>query len=276
MSYHGRAVLAAIDLAGAIRERHPTLFAAQLRADRTCLQLARAMDRYRRRQPPGREEAYMGDREAERVDTSWEEAETARRQRHWDARKPDIDRARRDARHRLEFDEFGRPRPAHSASADLFRLALERAATISTVAAGNPEPSSGGGSDSAAPPRQQTLEEDPRWNRRWQIVKRGLLLIHDLLDEAEGLATRPWTDATSEEMNRVVLTEGRGLSCKEVAAQFPEATAGRASVVARLRRNQGSGIPGLDVLGYRVSVIDGEPVMDTEAASVRRVVIEAD
>ncbi|MGN6870296.1 MAG: hypothetical protein ACTHMY_18050 [Solirubrobacteraceae bacterium] len=293
MSQRARDVLHAIDVAAATRERHPTLFARQLRADRNCLQLQRAVDRYRRmREPPARRDRYVGDEGAERVDLDWEEKQARKRAERWLAAKPNalagalphhraetkpgLDRDRRAARHGLD---------AHQ----LYRLAIARAARISTVRAGNVAASSAG---SGHPSKNlavdhsgaQTLEDDPRWGRHWGFVKAGLLLVHELLDEAEGHGTQ--TDMTSEAMNRLILEEGRGLSCREVAEKFPEATAGgKASIVARVRRNQGSGLYGLDesgrkvgecldLLGSKVNVSDGLPQMDTAAPGVRRVAIE--
>jgi len=293
-------VLHAIDQALTIRERHPTLFAAQLRLgertgrDRDCLQLARALDRYKRRREPigaGR----WDDPEASRVDPEWEEKQARKREERWAdptpnavdgalphhraETKPDLDRDRRSLRAGLDVDV-------------LYRLALARAAAISTVRASNIAASSAG---SGHPSKllgeegdlsgAQLIQDDPAWDRRWDVVKRGLLLVHDLLDEHEGLGVRS-TDQTSEALSMLVLTEGRGLSCKEAAARFPEATqGGRSSVVAQIRRNQGSGLDGrneagelvaqrLDLLGYKVNVSDGERQMDTEAAGVRRVVID--
>lgn len=278
MSWLGRVVVRTMDEALVTRERHPRLFAEALRRDRTCLQLARALERHKRREVPGRDERYEGDRQAGRVDLEWEDRQARKRAERWAAptpkvfgvgaalphhraeTKPDLDRDRRSTRRGLDVDV-------------LYRLAQARTARISTVAAGNVEPSRGGG-DGAAPPQQQSLEDDPRWDRHWGVVKRGLLLVHELLDEAEGHGPVV-RDTTTEEMNRILLDEGEGLSCKEVAEKFPELTnGGRASVVAAVRGNQGSGIEGQDVLGYRVSKIDGHPSLDVQGPQVRRVHVD--
>lgn len=293
MSERARDVLRSIDQALIIREHHPTLFADQLQHDRNCGQLGRAWERYKEmRGAPERDEGYMGDRGAERVDLEWERKQAQKRSERWleatpkgipgvvalphhrAETKPDLDRDRRSTLRGLD---------AHQ----LYRLALARAGSLSTVRAGNVGASSAGSehpSKNLALDRSgaQALEDDPRWRRHWGFVKAGLLLVHQLLDEVEGHGIQ--TDMTSEAMNRLILEEGRGLSCREVAEKFPEATAGgRASIVARVRRNQGTGLYGLDesgrkvsecldLLGYKVSVIDGEPQMATDGT--RRVAIE--
>lgn len=261
MSYHARAVLAAIDQAHAVRERHPTLFAQHLRADHTCLQLAKALNRYRRRQPPGREETYMGDREAERVDPSFENLETERRHRHWDARKPDRDRQRREELRRMGWPEL----------ADWIRAETAR---LSTVSAGNPEPARGG-ADSTAPPQQQRLEDDPRWRRRAETAKRTLLALADLVLEAQGHGTHADVEMSTMEVAREVLHRTEGMSCRDAADECRDLPGVSPAFVNRLRRNQGTGLDGLDLLGYRISPIDGRPQMDTDKPGVRRVTIEA-
>lgn len=282
MSERARDVLRAIDQALIIRERHPTLFADHLQHERNCGQLGRAWERYKRmRGAPERDEAYMGDRGAERVDLEWEKKQAQKRAERWlEATPKGIPGIVAPPHHRAETKpDLNRDRRAIVRGLDvhqLYRLAIARAARISTVRAGNVAASSAG---SGHPSKNlavdhsgaQTLEEDDRWRRHWGFVRAGLLLVHELLDEVEGHGTQ--TDMTSEAMNRLILEEGRGLSCREVAEKFPEATGGgRASIVARVRRNQGSGLEGLDVLGYRVSVIDGERQMGTDGA--RRVAID--
>lgn len=254
-------VLRAIDTALELSQRNPRMFQAALRADRTCLQLTRTLDRYRRREPAGREETYVGDRQVERVDTAFEDAETLRRWRHWEARKPDRDRSQRDQLAGMDWGEL----------ADWIRTESTR---LSTVAAGNPEPSRGSG-DSPAPPRQQQLEDDPRWRRRADTAKRTLLALADLILEAQGYGAHADAEMSTRDVAREVLARGQGLSCRDTAAECRDLPGVSSAFVARVRRNQGSGLESLDLLGYRVSVIDGKPAMDENAPGVRRVQIEA-
>lgn len=262
MSERGRTVLRAIDTALALRDRNPRMFQAALRADRTCLQLTRTLDRYRRREPAGREETYMGDREAERVDTEWEAAEAEQRRERFAKRKP---KASADLRGQLRaMDMHG-----------LYAWIRSELAEMSTVAAGNLEPSRGGGG-SAAPPSQQRPEDDPRWERRQEIVKGGLMLLADLILEAKGHGASAVADVDNREAARRVISEGRGRSCKEAArkpelAQIPGMSP---AFVRRVREAQGTGLADLDVTGERVSSIDGEAKMDAQAPGVRRVAIE--
>ena len=239
------------------------MFQAALRGDRTCLQLARALERYRRRDSAGREEAYMGDRGAERVDEEWENAEADRRRERYEKRKPG-----------LTADLRGRLRAM--ATDELRAWVLAELAAMSTVPAGNAEPSRGGGG-SSAPPRQQEVQADPRWGRYDQIERGGLLLKADLILEVQGHGTQAAADLSTRQLAGKVVTHGRGLSCKE-AARLPELAVYRdvsPAFVRRVRQAQGTGLADLDVLGERVSPIDGLPVMDAEAAGVRRVRIES-
>lgn len=229
MSDRARLVVRAIDQAEQTRARHPTLFAAQLRADRSCLQLARAVDRYRREKLTSH--VRPDHDEVERVDAQTEEAMARDREEH--------DRGRR-----LRFAGQRRERRARLSTLELVRTALEQALTISTVPAGSIEPLRGGG-DQGGVPRQQQLEDDPRWDVADRIIRRQALVLHDLLDEAKGLS-RSATAATLDgvEKNRAILTEGEGLIAEDVVAALGREY-GSASFVRRLRKERG-----LDTRGY--------------------------
>jgi hypothetical protein len=263
-TFRGWSVLHAIDRALIIRDRHPTLFADQLQHDRDCGQLGRAWERYKRmREPPAGQDRW-DDPEASRVDQTFEEEETARRRRHWEARKPERDRARRDELARMEWGEL----------ADWIRTEV---ATISTVGAANIEASSAG---SGHPSKNLALDhsgaremtDDPRWRRRANTAKRTLLALADLILEAQGGGTHADAEFSTVEVSRAVLTRGVGMSCREAADECRDLPGVTGAFVARVRRNQGSEVEGLDILGYKVSVIDGERQMPTDGA--RRVVIE--
>jgi hypothetical protein len=263
MSERARAVLRAIDEALLVLDHHPRLFAKQARDERTHAQLARALERYKRPEPAARDDTYVGDREAGRVDRDWEDANADRRRERFAKRKP-----------AMTADLRGRLR---AMDVDTLRAwVLAETTAMSTVRAGNVEPSRGG-SDSAEPPRQQALSDDPRWTRYEEIEKRGLLLKADLILEAKGHGVHATGDRSSREAARLIVDRGRGLSCKETArlpdlSEFPGITP---AFVRRVREVQGTGLADLDVLGYPVSTIDGEAKMSAQDAGVRRVAIAA-
>lgn len=185
---------------------------------------------------------------AQRVDRQWEEQNAERR-------------AERHGKRRVTFAAERRDRRRGIDDLTLHRQVHERAATMSTVAAsaiGQSAPSSE--SQRVGPPVPQELAADPRWRGHWRALRAHLDQLHELLDEYEGLGTRPVRDLTTEQRNRIVLEQGEGLSCREAAALLPEHTNGKASVVATIRRMQGSGIASQDVLDRRVAISDGRPL----------------
>lgn len=235
MSERGRAVLRAIDAALAARDRHPTLFAAQLRADRSCLSLARAMDRYRRAKPavggrrPDRDEVEPID------DPVWLESEARRREDRFAKRWQGFNSARQIQR-------------VDMTPLELHRLAAEREARLSTVAAGSVDPSRGG-SDPAGPPGQQLLDDDPVWREHWRIIRSRLERVHAKLDEAEGLA--PPAQARQllgvEKDRMIVAASCRGLSNQAVVDLLGADVAGSAETVRRVRRREGLDSRGHDI-----------------------------
>lgn len=229
MSYGARLVLVAIDQAVITYDRNPTLFAAQLRNDRDCRQLARAVEHKKNEKltphvRPDRDEV-------ERIDLETEEAMARDREEH--------DRGRR-----LRFASHRREQRRSMSTLELVRSAIEEAVTISTVPAGNVEPSRGGDSAGGVP-RQQQLEDDPRWQVAERIIKRQALVLHELLDEAKGLS-RSAAAATLDgvEKDRAILVEGLGLIAEDVVAALGREY-GSTSYVRRLRRERG-----LDTRGY--------------------------
>lgn len=250
----------AIDSALVTREHHPTLFGTFLYEDRDCRQLARAVARYKIRQPAA---GSRTDRdEVERVDLEWEERHARKREERFAKDKLQIDTARRDGRRRMTPFE-------------LHRHAVERLAKISTVAAGNVEPSRGG-DERVGPPKQQRIEDDPRWQEHEFIVRRRLELMHQLLDEAEGLGSQAARTLTREEKNRMVLTQGRGYTCEVVVDLLGREIAGSVRTVWRIRKNtQSIDSEEYRILGFAVSTIDGEPTADRPQPALRRVVIES-
>ena len=248
MSDRARRVLRLIDQAEQVRERHPTLFAAQLRSDRTCLQLAYAVERYKRAKQPvgGRTERD----DVERIDPQTEAQLTQRAAERYERRKRDFDAERRGHR-------------AGMSTLELHRAAVERQAKISTVAAGNVEPGRGGDGP-VGPPRQQQLDDDPRWREHEAVIRSRLERMHELLDEAEGLGAVAEKAMISAEKDQLILTKGKGMSASAVVALLGTDVAGSPETVRRVRRRAG------------VSVKDGleREQVDLPAATVRRVVID--
>lgn len=231
MSDRARLVLAAIDQAEAARRHHPTLFAAQLRNDRTCLQLQRAVAVYKRSKP------VVGGRierdEVEGPDPEWLELNARRREERFEKRK-------------LSFDADRRQQRSDMTGLELHRHALERQAKISAVAAGNVAPSRGGG-DGVGPPKQQLLDDDPRWLETWAVIRARLERAHELLDEAEGLSTvASVTTMLSEQKDKLICDRAnRGLRAQAVVDRLGSDIAGSVETVRRVRRRMG-----FDHLGY--------------------------
>lgn len=225
LSYRARLVVRAIDDAENARARHPTFFAAALRNDRdpTCLSFNRAVDRYRRDRRPAAGSRTDHD-EVERVDRGFEEAMARRREDRWEKRKVTIDSERRAARRAI------------TEPLELHRLLIERLAKISTVAAGNVEPSRGGG-DPAGPPKQQLLSDDPRWQESQAVIRARLERLHELLDEAEGLGTVAGTSAMiGAEKDRLIDREGVGLVAEAVVEKLGMERVGSATYIRRYRK----------------------------------------
>lgn len=155
------------------------------------------------------------------------------------------EREERNAKRRLRFDAERRDRRARTDTLSLHREAMERAMTMSTVKAGSTERSRGGGDGPGGPGRQQLLTDDPRWEDATRIVRKRILQMLDLLDEAEGTGHAQAVAAMDgTEKDRVILDEGRGLIAEQVVAELgPEY--GSASYIRKLRRARG-----LDNRGY--------------------------
>ena len=180
------------------------------------------------------------DRDAERVDLEWEETEARRREDRFEKRKRSLDSARRARR-------------AGLTALELHRHAVERQAALSTVAAGSVQPSRGG-DDPIGPPGQQLLDDDPIWREHWRIIRSRLDRVHDKLDEAEGLgATAQQTRLLSVEKDRMVISQGRGLSPAAVVDLLGGDIAGSPETVRRIRRREGFGAR------------DGQPVEESSS-----------
>lgn len=195
--------------------------------------------------------AQPGDRVVDRTgqaEREWVDDEAERRRQRWEKRKRQLDTDRR----------LGR---AGMSALELHHLAVERAGRLSTVAAGSVEPSRGGG-ERAGPPRQQTLDDDPRWREAWYVIRRRLEELHRLLDEAEGLGPVAASTMLKEEKDRLIVSDGRGLSCDAVVDLLGREVAGSSRTVWRVRREAG------------VSTVDGEPLPDRDDPRVRRVQID--
>lgn len=187
---------------------------------------------------PGRSTAGLDpERDVQRVDTETEELFAERRGKRF------AERAR----------TFTEERHGKRATADLLMLhreAIERAARLSTVGAGQTERSRGGG-DPAGPPRQQALDDDPRWREHWTVIRSRLLRVHELLDEAEGHGSVAGNlQMIGAEKDRMILSrENQGLSAQAVVDKLGTHIAGSAETVRRIRRANG-----LDNQGYEREV----------------------
>ena len=187
---------------------------------------------------------------------------TAAYEREWVADHADRRRDRWDKRKR-QLDTDRRIKRAGMTALQLHHLAVEREAKISTVSAppvGRSSPSSE--HERVGPPRQQTLDDDPRWREIWFVVRRRLEDAHRLLDEAEGHGPTAASTMMKEEKDRLILSEGRGLSCDAVVDLLGREVAGSSRTVWRVRREAG------------MSTVDGEPLPERDDPRVRRVVID--
>lgn len=197
-------------------------------------------------------------------DHDWLKAETERRHHRF-------------TRRQQQFDADRRLQRAELTTLELHRLAIEREAKLSTVAAGNVEPSRGG-SDRIGPPRQQLLDDDPIWREHWQIIRSRLLRAHESLDEAEGLGANAVRTMLTDEKDLEVLRKGRGLSAQAVVDLLGRDIAGSAETVRRKRRRtHDQTTREFQLLGFAVSVKDGEPILDRSDRppnQLRRVVID--
>lgn len=233
MSVRGRRVVEAIAAAERTRDRHPTLFAAQLRNDRTIAQLLAAVDRYKREKPTAHARPFRD--EVEPITGKWLDDEAREREEH--------DRGRRL---RLNTTELERRRHVPG-----LKLALEvatAATRISTVAAGNVEPSRGGATPGGVP-AQQRFEDDPRWQLAERLIHRQALVMYELIDEARGFSRSAAVAALSaEEKDAAIEREGIGLTAEETFHRLgPEY--GSISYIRRYRRSKnldGHGHPRLD------------------------------
>lgn len=222
MSARARHVLALIDEAERIRERHPSLFAAQAYHDRDVRQLAAALSRYKREKPTAHARPFRDD--VEPVD----EATVERMARE----REDYDRGRR-----IRFNAHERERRMRLAGLELAVEVRDEARTISTVAAGNIEPSRGGGK-SGGLPHQQRLDDDPRWQLAERLIHRHALILRELVDEARGLSRSVAASLLSaEEKDRTIDQEGVGLTADELFHRLgPEY--GSISYIRRHRRER--------------------------------------
>jgi hypothetical protein len=170
-----------------------------------------------------------------KAERAWVEQEARRREIRFERKREARDQERRMAR-------------AAMTALELHRLAAERTARISTVAGGSVERSRGGG-ERAGPPRPQSLEDDPRWQEQWRVIRGRLDRVHDLLDEAEGLGlSATTTTMIGAEKDRKVLEQGEGLSALGVVELLGRDIAGAPETVRRLRRKSGR-----DTMGHRVA-----------------------
>jgi hypothetical protein len=165
---------------------------------------------------------------ARNIDTEWQEAETDRRAVRWEKRKQQLDMERRTKRSGLDAWE-------------LHRLAVERVAKISTVAAaatGRSTPSTKHPSANLAEDRRgaQTLDDDPRWRSCWDVIERQLNRAHLLIDEAEGHGPVAVRALSAEEKDALIVDPSNdGLSVAQLIQDLGADICGSASTVSRVR-----------------------------------------
>ena len=185
------------------------------------------------------------------MEREWADREAERRATRWEKRKRGIDAERRERR-------------AQMSDLELHRHLVERYGTLSTVAAGNVEPSRGGG-DGVGPPKQQQLEDDWRWRETLTVVRSRLERAHELLDEAEGVGpVASTTTMIGEEKDKRIISDGEGLSPGAVVEKLGRDIAGSPETVRRVRKAAGRSTKD----GYRIEASLDMP------RPVRRVVID--
>lgn len=151
-------------------------------------------------------------------------------------------------RRKREFDSERRQHRAHMSSLELHRWIVEHAVRLSTVAAGNIEPSPRDSTTGTPPPpRQQTLEDDPRYRENMTVIRKRLEFTADLIDEAEGHSTvASTTGMLSDEKDKLICArENEGLRAQAVVDRLGSHIAGSARTVQRIRQREH-----LDSLGY--------------------------
>jgi hypothetical protein len=226
VSYRARLLLRSLDDAQTAQERHPKLFARYARDGRSIVALSRALQTHKRAKKPAGGSRVDHDDVEPIDDPVWLETEARRREERFEKRW-------------LSFDASRRSERAGMTALELHRLAAERAARLSTVAAGNIEPSRGGG-DSAGVPAQQVLDDDPVWREHWRIIRSRLERVHEKLDEAEGIGrTAQSTRMLGVEKDRLILTQGVDLSNQAVVDLLGADIAGSAKTVERVRKAAG-------------------------------------
>lgn len=228
MSYIARLVLASLSAAEYTRERHPTLFAAQIRAgertgrDRDCRHLAAAVERYKREKPTVHARPFHD--EVEPVTGKWLDDEAREREEH-----------SRGRRLRMNTIELERRRKLTGLA--LIREVTDHASRITTVAAANIEPSRGGGEGGV--PAQQRFDDDPRWQLAERLIHRQAMVMYDLVDEARGYGrSAAVASLSAEEKDEAIESEGRGLTAEETFYRLgPEY--GSISYIRKYRRSNG-------------------------------------
>lgn len=238
-SHRARHVLKLIDQAELIRERNPTLWAAQIRAgektgrDRTVVHLASAVNKLKRRQVPSK--AHVEHDDVERVDPKIEEAYARRAEEHDRGRRLKNTGKRKAQREQMD-------------ALALHHLAVQRAAVFSTVRAGNIEPSRAGAETAFGAPLQQLLDDDTRYLHVQDRLKRSLMTLHEILDEYEGLGTTAINVAQMDGIDKdnFVLREGEGLTVRQFIDEFGRVYGGE-TYIRELRRRENR-----DRLGHRL------------------------
>lgn len=177
---------------------------------------------------PGRTPAGLDPDDVERVDAAFEETTSQYAEGRYQRRKREFDSERRQAR--AGMDAFA-----------LHRWVIEHQVALSTVAAGNTEPTRSATGDTAAPPRQQLLDDDPRWREHMSVIRRRLELAADLIDEAEGHSTVSSTaNMLGVEKDKLILdAANQGLRAQAVVDRLGSHIAGSAETVRRVRRAAG-------------------------------------
>lgn len=220
-----REILRCMDTVEFVRDHYPILIAIGTRAprDRNCRWLTRAWETHKRT----REAASGLDREhdvVERVDRTWEQRNADELRDHSDGRKRRFATDRRATRAGMPL-------------AELLRLTIQALAAepvLSTVPAGNIEPTRGNG-DGASLQHQQALDDDPRYRYAQHQLRHWTEQLLGLQEESRGLGVVAGAVLMLAEHKDVEILKLEGPSPRDVVNLLGSQVAGSARTVERVR-----------------------------------------
>jgi hypothetical protein len=225
-----RDVLRVIDGTLEALDHHPALVAHHARRGSTVQQLLRAFARYKT-QPPAATSSRPFHDDVEPIDPATLERYARESEEHHRGR-------------RLRLNTLDLDRRRQMTGLQLAQRVIDEAKRISTVPAGNVEPTRATGATGGLP-RQQRFEDDPRWQLADRMIHRQALILMELIDEARGFSRSAAVAALSaEDKDKAIRDEGAGLKAEDVFMRLgPEY--GSISYIRRKRREWG-----LDTRGH--------------------------